>query len=148
MEIKDKAIWYWQDRLAKFFPTSKGPTNVELEMFKAGYEKALSENLRAAEASDKTDMWRKSYTKEWCQGFCTQCGTGCAEYSEELFQMRQENEQLRYDLENSLNADNIRLRDALRYVQSYCAAALEGNGVMDRSIRDVAAEVRRALEGK
>lgn len=37
-KITAKAIAYWQDRLAKFFPTSKGPTGSELDMFRAGYE--------------------------------------------------------------------------------------------------------------
>lgn len=41
-EIKYQAIVYWQDKLAKFFPTSTGPTNIEIEMFKAGYEYAMN----------------------------------------------------------------------------------------------------------
>jgi hypothetical protein len=37
-KVKEAAVAYWQDKLAKFFPTSKGPTNCEIEMFKAGAE--------------------------------------------------------------------------------------------------------------
>jgi uncharacterized membrane protein len=36
-EIKQFAVEYWQDRLAKFFPTSPGPTNTEVDMYTAGY---------------------------------------------------------------------------------------------------------------
>lgn len=35
-KIKNKAISIWQDQFAKFFPKSKGPTNVEIAMFEAG----------------------------------------------------------------------------------------------------------------
>ena len=38
-----RANYYWQDKLAKFFPKSKGPTSVELDMFRAGYEAAWHE---------------------------------------------------------------------------------------------------------
>lgn len=27
---------------------------------------------------------KRHYTKDWCQGFCRTCGTGCAEYCEDL----------------------------------------------------------------
>lgn len=37
---REEAVAYWQDSLAKFFPTAKGPTNVEIDMFIAGAEKA------------------------------------------------------------------------------------------------------------
>lgn len=43
MTTKDKAVWCWQDRLAKFFPTSDGPTGSELTMFEAGYALAKQE---------------------------------------------------------------------------------------------------------
>lgn len=43
MTTKDKAVSYWQDRLAKFFPTSKGPTGCEVAMFEAGYALAKQE---------------------------------------------------------------------------------------------------------
>lgn len=46
-ELKDEAIKYWQDSLAKFFPTSPGPTNTEILMFKAGFK--LSENKHQEE---------------------------------------------------------------------------------------------------
>lgn len=35
-DIKQAAVEYWQDRLAKFFPTEPGPSGAEMEMFKAG----------------------------------------------------------------------------------------------------------------
>jgi hypothetical protein len=37
-EPEQAAIAYWQDKLAKFFPTSKGPTSVEINMFVAGFK--------------------------------------------------------------------------------------------------------------
>lgn len=40
----------------------------------------------------------KSYSKDWCKGFCRSCGTGCAEYSEEILQLKKENEQYRQAL--------------------------------------------------
>lgn len=43
MDIEHKAISYWQDKLAKFFPKSKGPTNTEIDMFRAGYIQAEAE---------------------------------------------------------------------------------------------------------
>lgn len=49
-DVKQLAIAFWQDRLAKFFPTSKGPTNTEIEMFKGGWE------ARAPRLSEK-DKW-------------------------------------------------------------------------------------------
>lgn len=42
-KFKQKAVEYWQDRLAKFWPTSKGPTEVEKVMFEAGAKWALNE---------------------------------------------------------------------------------------------------------
>lgn len=41
MKLREKAVAYWQDKLAKFFPTSKGPTGVELDMYKAGLREGL-----------------------------------------------------------------------------------------------------------
>lgn len=41
--FKQKAVEYWQDRLAKFWPTAKGPTEVEKVMFEAGVNWALNE---------------------------------------------------------------------------------------------------------
>jgi hypothetical protein len=32
----------------------------------------------------------KTYSKDWCQGFCTLCGTGCAEHNEEVYQLQKE----------------------------------------------------------
>jgi hypothetical protein len=54
-EIKAKAIIYWQDKLAKFFPTSNGPTNCEIEMFKAGYSLHEIENARPCRNSAVND---------------------------------------------------------------------------------------------
>lgn len=45
-DVKKLAISYWQDSLAKFFPTSKGPTETERSMFEAGYKIAA---IRGAE---------------------------------------------------------------------------------------------------
>lgn len=39
-DIEKEAIYYWQDKLAKFWPTIKGPSTVEIAMFKAGYKLA------------------------------------------------------------------------------------------------------------
>lgn len=41
---KKDAIWYWQDKLAKFFPTSEGPTNTEKMMFEYGYLEGINSN--------------------------------------------------------------------------------------------------------
>lgn len=49
-ELKYKAIAYWQDRLAKFFPKSPGPTTCEIEMFEAGYKLLEAENTLLREA--------------------------------------------------------------------------------------------------
>lgn len=49
-EMRWKAVVYWQDRMAKFFPTSPGPTDLEVAMFKAGYELAKKE-MAAEQAS-------------------------------------------------------------------------------------------------
>lgn len=46
-EIKDKAIYYWQDKLAKFFPKAKKPTGSEIDMFRAGYLTAGRDKHRA-----------------------------------------------------------------------------------------------------
>lgn len=59
-ELKYKAIAYWQDRLGKFFPTSKGPTNVEIEMFEAGYNLREQEIERLREALQKITKFSKS----------------------------------------------------------------------------------------
>lgn len=66
--IDEKAVAYWQDRLGKFFPTAKGPSGVEIDMYRAGYAAGSAENshLRAAlkkiadttwpiEVSERTD---------------------------------------------------------------------------------------------
>ncbi len=39
--IEQEAVYYWQDSLAKFFPTSKGPTATEVDMFRAGWKSAM-----------------------------------------------------------------------------------------------------------
>lgn len=31
---------------------------------------------------------RRTYSKGWCKGFCTLCGTGCAEHSEDIHELR------------------------------------------------------------
>lgn len=41
-KVEERAVWYWQDRLAKFFPTSPGPTTTEIEMFRAGFEAGVA----------------------------------------------------------------------------------------------------------
>lgn len=42
-KAKQLAIVYWQDKFAKFFPKSKGPTDLEIAMFVGGYEVAQKE---------------------------------------------------------------------------------------------------------
>lgn len=37
-DVRRMAVIYWQDDLAKFFPTSKGPTSTEILMYEAGYK--------------------------------------------------------------------------------------------------------------
>ena len=44
--MKDKAIYYWQDKLAKFFPTLSGPNTCEIDMYKAGYRQALIDSVK------------------------------------------------------------------------------------------------------
>lgn len=39
-DIEKEANYYWQDKLAKFWPTMKGPSTVEVDMFRAGYKLA------------------------------------------------------------------------------------------------------------
>lgn len=43
--IKRKAIEYWQNELAKFWPTAKGPSVVEIDMFEAGYNAGFKDNI-------------------------------------------------------------------------------------------------------
>lgn len=40
-DLRKEADAYWQDDLAKFFPTSKGPTTTEYYMFEAGFRRGL-----------------------------------------------------------------------------------------------------------
>ena len=49
-DIKQAAVEYWQDRLAKFFPTEPGPSGAEMEMFKAGVNWVLN-------YQETTDCW-------------------------------------------------------------------------------------------
>jgi hypothetical protein len=43
--IKELALIYWQDKLAKFFPKAKEPNGTEYVMFEAGYKKGFEEAL-------------------------------------------------------------------------------------------------------
>lgn len=49
-KIKERAVFYWQDSLAKFFPKSKGPTTTEIAMFEAGYQEGKEERERLRQA--------------------------------------------------------------------------------------------------
>jgi hypothetical protein len=53
-----------------------------------------------------------SNSKNWCKGFCRTCGTGCAEYCEQI---------------HNLQADVAAMRDALRAVwhEGVCAGDLK-----------------------
>lgn len=59
VELKQMAIEFWQDDLAKFFPKSPGPTNTEVVMFKAGYLKAVSDALLAGSDTQNADVPKK-----------------------------------------------------------------------------------------
>lgn len=47
--IKAKAVAYWQDNLAKFFPNFTGPTSNEVIMYKAGLKEGLKTAQRVGE---------------------------------------------------------------------------------------------------
>lgn len=57
-KITEKAIAYWQDSLAKFFPGAKGPSGSEFAMFRAGYQLGQSEEC---------DAWIKELETPGCQ---------------------------------------------------------------------------------
>lgn len=46
------------------------------------------------------DMGKKMYSKDWCQGFCTYCGTHCAEHSQAIYDLKEENAALKQVLEH------------------------------------------------
>lgn len=64
----------------------------------------------------------------WCQGFCTLCGTGCAEYAEEIHEIR---------------GENARLREALELI----AAPMRPDGSWNRDRQACAELARGALVG-
>lgn len=41
------------------------------------------------------DRMLRTYSKNWCQGFCTRCGTSCADYCEDVHELKEENLRLR-----------------------------------------------------
>lgn len=51
--IESEMIKYWQDDLAKFFPTSKGPTPCEVIMYTAGALAAIERAKVLEDALDK-----------------------------------------------------------------------------------------------
>jgi hypothetical protein len=51
-ELEQMAHAFWQDSLAKFFPTSKGPTNVEVAMFVAGHSAGYCDKEGVKETQD------------------------------------------------------------------------------------------------
>lgn len=69
-EIKDKAIFFWQDRLAKFFPSTLGPTNTEIVMFEAGYELGQKEEAEAKKIIKEAEKLREVLLNVWHEGVC------------------------------------------------------------------------------
>jgi hypothetical protein len=63
--LKEKAIFYWQDSIAKFFPTAKGPSTVEIDMYEAGYEQARLEIIEERKAAkERRKKWREEAAAE------------------------------------------------------------------------------------
>lgn len=65
----------------------------------------------------------------FCQGFCTLCGTGCAEYASEIREVR---------------GENARMREALELI----AAPQRPDGTWNRDRQACMELARGALEGK
>lgn len=69
------------------------------------------------------------FSKDWCTGFCRTCGTGCAQYCEEVFKLKAENARLREALEliaTPIRPDGSWNRDR-KACQELAKVALESN---------------------
>ena len=53
-----------------------------------------------------------TFSKNWCQGFCTRCGTSCAEHSENYYQLKEEFNSLKKQIE--VLEFQIKLEDILK----------------------------------
>ena len=55
--------------------------------------------IDVADSPEQAMVRLGSLSKDWCTGFCRTCGTGCAQYCEEIFKLKAENARLREALE-------------------------------------------------
>lgn len=117
-EIKKEAIYYWQDKLAKFWPTVKGPSTVEIAMFEAGY-KLATEGTHS------------------CYDECT--NPGCS--------LRRENARLREALEFCLSAaESMYDKPVTEGLDPTFYHSLSYEG--DLELKEKTKQARSALEGK
>jgi hypothetical protein len=59
------------------------------------------------DVSHKNYKMERTFSKDWCQGFCTKCGTGCAEHSEDLHQVDKERKALQAEVDRLTAASKI-----------------------------------------
>ena len=108
-DIKQAAICYWHDRLAKFWPTLKGPSTVEIEMYRAGYEHAMKEN---AVGYVENCVKHGQYQGFHCDECIEELRTENAELREELWKTETTDD----DQIVQLELENARLREALKSI--------------------------------
>jgi hypothetical protein len=69
-DVKNKAVEFWQNRLAKFFPTLKGPTGCEIAMFEAGYEQGQKDTELVEQLLEENEKIKKALYAVWHEGVC------------------------------------------------------------------------------
>lgn len=117
--LRQRAIEFWQDRLAKFFPQSKLPTGSEIAMFEAGYALSTEERAQAELEPLRAENER---------------------LHEEMLNVIVEHPT--YKLSKQLEAENERLRDALaEYLarhDDWCATLIEPGKSCDCTLPNIA----------
>lgn len=74
---------------------------------------------------------KRTYSKDWCQGFCKLCGTSCSDHCEDALELRKENARLREALKVFLDDPNFKVAiggnpSAVKKILEQAYAALEG----------------------
>lgn len=70
-----------------------------------------------------SDIFKRAYSKNWCQGFCSGCGTSCADYCEDVHTFKSERDFLLEANEAAskdakwFEEDRDRLRQALDHAK-------------------------------
>jgi hypothetical protein len=85
----------------------------------------------------------------WCQGFCTLCGTGCAQYCETTRELRAENAQLTSDLADADRVSELAKARADRYQVALEAIAAKGGASPGDTKHEIAAlALRGSIQNK